>query len=86
MIVDMNNAKKVILEKKQDREAREQLSNDIDGLEAESVVLGAIIATTGLSVIGGVDYTLQKNRLLEEARKATIISDEISDVLHVPDN
>lgn len=52
-----------------DRELYDCAVEEMDKLDVEDALRGAIMAATGQNVVCGVDYTLRKEECLEQARR-----------------
>lgn len=48
---------------------RQEIVEELESVDIEAALLGAIMATTGQNTVLGIDHTLQKERCMEEARK-----------------
>ena len=48
---------------------KQEIATQLESVDIEAALLGAIMATTGQNTVLGIDHTLQKERCMEEARK-----------------
>lgn len=68
--------------KKRNFEAKkEQIVNNLESVNIEDAVRGAIMAATGQNTILGVDYTLQKEHCIEQAEKFDQVTSTVSGML-----
>lgn len=67
MTISFNKGKEIVTSKKE----RESVAQAFSNINEENVLLSAIINQTGNSTVNGIDYTLQRNSLNEELKKAS---------------
>lgn len=67
--------------KKNFEDKKEQIVNDLESVNIEDAVRGAIMAATGQNTILGVDYTLQKEHCIEQAEKFDQVTATVRDML-----
>lgn len=82
MIVNFENVKKQKKKQKQyqpmnDKELYDSVLEEMDALDVEEACLGAIMAAIGQNTVLGVDYTFQKEKFLEQARRFNYINQSV---------
>lgn len=61
---------------------RQDIVEQLESVDIEAALLGAIMATTGQNTVLGIDHTLQKERCMEEARKYNESLEAFAGLLH----
>ena len=78
MILDFQNGKEKRKEKNKykpmnDWELYNCAVEEMDKLDVEDALRGAIMAATGQNVVCGIDYTLRKEECIEQARRYNFV-------------
>lgn len=60
------------------RKRYEERIDEFESLDVDSILTGAIMKATGQNVVQGIDYTLQKDKMIEQANKYSEIASEIA--------
>lgn len=60
---------------------KDQVINDLESVNIEDAIRGAIMAATGQNTVLGVDYTLQKEHCMEQAEKLDQVTSAVRDML-----
>lgn len=53
----------------QAKKEHEKMIEEFESLDIDDILRGSIMAATGQNTILGVDYTLQKDKIMEQTRK-----------------